>query len=633
MLIASIMKTCTFRARPAVLALAVAAAFPAYSQSGAIPQLKETVVTASRVATPVTDVIADISIIDRDILDRAGQSSLRDLLAQQPGVQIVSNGSYRSSTGVFLRGASSSQTIVLVDGIRVGSATLGTASFDNLPLARIERIEILRGAASALYGPDAVGGVIQIFTRVPTDALELGAGAGFGSDGQRQIEASLRGSAGAIGYSLGVSREQARGISAIGNPASSNFNPDADGFASKSVDAKLTAAINRDHGLTFSVLRSDTEYQFDGTPFPNPLGLNKLTSDARAKPKITNATFKWDAQWLPKWKSTLTAGSSDEKSVSEYYRISDGAFGGRSKFDTKRKQLTWQNDIALDKDVLSFVFENRSEAVDSSTNYTVKERDVRSTLVSYALNRERFNALAVVRNDKNSQFGSFDNWSLSGGYRLSEGLRAVASVGTSFQAPSFNQLYFPGFGNPALAPQRNQAKEAGLKYQQANVALGAIVYHNDIQGFIIPSTNVQSARGVLRGVTLSADVQSGSTSYALSYDYADPRSYSLIPASNDLRLVRVAKNVLNARISHRLGDVGVFGELKLSSDREDNNLTFTGRQSLPGYSVLNVGMDWKIQKNVSLLARINNLANKQYTLANGFSVPTRNLFVSASWSM
>ena len=589
--------------------------------------------TASRVATPVTDVIADVSIIDRQTLERAGQSSLRDILAQQPGVQMVSNGSYRSSTGVFLRGASNSQTIVLIDGVRVGSATLGTASFENFPLARIERIEILRGAASALYGPDAVGGVIQIFTREPTDALELSANLGFGTDGQRQTGASLRGSAGAIGYSLGVSREKARGISVIVDPASSSFNPDKDGFTSTSVDAKLTTKLNRDHGLTLSLLHSDSEYQFDGLPFPNSNGLTRLTSDARAKPKLNNATVKWDAQWLPQWKSTVTAGTSEEESVSEYYRISDGAFGGSSKFNTKRRQLTWQNDITLDKDVLSLMLENRSEAVDSSTNYTVKERDVRSALVSYAFNRERWNALAVIRNDNNSQFGSFSNWALSGGYRLTGSLRAVASLGTSFQAPTFNQLYFPGFGNPALLPQRNRATELGLKYQQDNLTLSAVAYHNDIKGFIIPSTNIQSSLAVLRGVTFSADAQAGATSYSLSYDYADPRSYSTVPASNDLRLVRVAQNVLNARANHRLGDVSVFGELKLSSNREDNNRTFTGRETLHGYGLLNVGMNWKVQKNVSLLARINNLTDAQYMLANGFSVPGRNLFASVSWTM
>lgn len=623
------MSTFSTRARLAALPLALAAAFPSFSQT----QLKDVVVIASRVATPVTDVIADVSIIDRATLDQAGQSSLREVLAQQPGVQLSSGGSYRSSTGIFLRGATSSQTIVLIDGVRVGSATLGTASFENIPLARIERIEILRGGASALYGPDAVGGVIQIFTREPTEDMELSANLGVGSDGQQQAGASLRGSVSAMSYSLGVSKEKASGISVITNPASFSFNPDADGFTSTSIDAKLIAKINREHTVTLSLLRSDTEYQFDGTPFPNPLKLTKLSADARAKPRLNNATVKWDVQWLPQWKSTLTLGTSDDESTSEYFRISDGARGGGSKFNTSRKQATWQNDITLDKDVLSLLLESRSEAVDSSISYTTKERDVRSALVSYAFNRPSWNALAVVRNDDNSQFGSFGNWALSGGYRLTDSVRAVASLGTSFQAPSFNQLYYPGFGNAALVPQKNRATEAGLKYQQGNLTMGAVVYQNDIQGFILPSTNVQSALAVLRGVTLSGDVQAGDTRYSLSYDYADPRSFSASAASNDLRLVRIAQNVLNARISHRVGAVNLFGELKLSSDREDNNLAFTGRDTLAGYGLLNIGANWKIQKDINLLARINNLSDKQYMLANGYSVPGRNMFVSVAWSM
>ena len=260
-------------------------------------------------------------------------------------------------------------------------------------------------------------------------------------------------------------------------------------------------------------------------------------------------------------------------------------------------------------------------------------RDLRSALASYALNRAQWNALVVARNDDNSQFGNFNNWALSGGYRVTDALRAVASVGTSFQAPTFNQLYYPGFGNPALLPQRNRASELGLKYRQGNVSLGAVVYNNDIHGFIVPTTNEQSALAVLRGVTLSADVQSGDTSYSLSYDYADPRSYSTSAALNDLRLVRIARNMLNARVTQRLGDVSVFGELRLSGDREDNNLSFSGRDLLPGYTLLNIGANWKLRKDLSVLARANNLTDAQYMLANGFSMPGRNVFVSLNWSL
>ena len=627
------MKNSILRARFAALPLALVVAPMVLAQTApaAVTTLKDVVITASRVPTPITDVIADVSIIDRAQLDLAGQSSLRDVLAQQPGVQLATNGGYRSSTGIFLRGASSGQTLVLIDGLRVGSATAGGASLENIPLERIERIEILRGAASALYGPDAVGGVVQIFTRAPTQGLALSANVGVGTDGQQQAGASVRGTNGIIGYSLGVSHEKASGISVINNPASDSFNADADRSTSTSIDAKLIANIHKNHSLTLSLLQSLGEYQFDGTPYPNPLGLNRTTSDAVAKPRLSNALLKWEAQWLPQWKSSLSVGTSDDDSVSEYFRFADGAAGGNNKFNTSRRQLTWQNDISLGKDVLSLMLENRSEAVDSSTAYTVSRRDIRSALVSYALNRADWNALAVLRNDDNSQFGSFTNWALSGGYRLTSNLRAVASIGTSFQAPSFNQLYFPNFGNAALTPQRNRSEEIGLRYRQGSLNLGAVVYRNDIQGFINPSNNVQSSRAVLRGVTLSADTQVGATSYALSYDYADPRSFSSFAASNDLRLVRIAQNVLNARVSHRMNDIDLFGELKVSSDREDNNLAFNGRDTLPGYGLLNLGVNWRIRKDLSLLARVNIVTDAQYSLANSYSTPGRNVFVTLAW--
>lgn len=622
------MKFSSFPARLAVLNLALAAAFPALAQQ----PLKEVVVTATRVAQPLTDVVADVSIIDREQIERAGQTSLRELLAFQPGVQLVTNGGYRSSSGVFLRGASSSQTVVLIDGVRIGSATSGGAPLENIALDRIERIEILRGAASALYGPDAVGGVIQIFTREPADGLELGAGIGAGTAGQRQANASLRGSDGALAYSLGLSREHGTGISVVGNPAAGGYNPDDDRFKTESLDAKLTAKLNESHKLTLGILHSESEYQFDGSPFPNPLKLTAQQTDSWAYPKLDNTYVKWDAQWLPSWKSSLILAAADEKSVSRYYRVADGFLGGTSKFNTQRQQATWQNDIFIGRDLLSLILENRTETVDSTTDYKVKEREINSAVASYAINRDDWNALAVLRRDENSQFGGFDNWALSGGYKLTDSLRAIASMGTSFQAPTFNQLYYPGYENPTLTPQLNHAKEIGLKYSAAGLNLGAVVYRNEIDGFILPATNTQSSMAVLRGMTISADMQHGNSNYAISYDYADPRSHSATASADNLRLVRVARNTLNMTARHRLGDVTVFGEFKLASDREDRSLSSSDRDTLGGYGLLNLGASWKLNKELSLLARINNVTDKDYVLANGYSMPGRNAFVALSWA-
>ena len=627
------MKTFTVDARLGVLVLAMASVFSVAAQTPPAPLLGETVITATRVAVPLTQVIADVTVIDRSTLDKAGQSTLGDVLAQQPAVQWTSSGGYRSTTGIFLRGASSSQTLYLVDGVRIGSATAGGASVENIPLDRIERIEIVRGAASALYGPDAVGGVVQIFTRGPSDTPQWSATAGAGTYGQVQSGFTGRGRSGMWGYSLGLSQERGNGINVSANPASSSYNADRDGFSSTSVDARLTADLTKGQLLTLGVTQSDMAYGFDATPFPNPLALTAATTDAQAKPRLEALHVKWDAQWLPQWKSSVLLGKSSEQFVSAYYRIADGAFAGDTRFNTNRTQVRWQNDVTVwDKDVVSVGVENQSEVVDSSTVYTVSERTIHGVMGSYAMNRAPWNALLVLRRDENSQFGHFDDWALSGGYLLVPSLRAVASMGTSFQAPSFNQLYYPGFGKPTLLPQMNRASELGLKYQQEALRWSAIAYYNEIQGFIDPATNAQSSLGVLRGGTLSAEVERGDTRYTMSYDYADPKSYSQTAASNDLRLMRVAYNVAQLRISHRVQAFDIFGEFKYTSDRQDRKVIGSGIDTLPEYSTLNLGATWALGKELSLLARLNNATDTQYMLANGYNMPGRNLFVSLTWS-
>lgn len=600
------------------------------------PTMRDVVVTASRVETPITDVTADVTTIDRETLDRAGQTSLREVLGQQPGVQWFGSGSYRSSTGIYLRGASPSQSIVLVDGIRIGSATQGTAAIENIPLDRIDHIEILRGAASALYGPDAVGGVIQIFTKNPTQDLQASVTVGAGSNGQLKSAAALSATTGIFSYGLGVTQEKATGISTNINPASSGFNADADGFNSLSWDAKLIARLNTDQTVTLSTIQSQTSYQFDAIPSPNPLGLTKASSDAWSKPVLNDVALKWDAKWTSDWTSTVSLGTADDQSVTEYFRLSDGAFGGSTKFNTHRNQVSWQNSLHIGNDVLTAILDARNESVDSSTAYKVSQRDISGTMLSYAWNRPVWNVLAVLREDENSQFGSFVDWALSGGYKVAEGLRTVASLGTSYQAPTFNQLYYPSTpsfaGNPALTPQRNRASELGLKYDAANLSWSAITYYNEVQGFIDPATNVQSSKAVLQGATLSAQIDAGDTTYAASYDYADPRSYSATPSLNNLRLVRVAQNVLKGSVNHRINAFHVFAEFNLSSEREDAKVVGSGRETLPGYATLNVGADWKVRKDVKLLARLNNATDTSYMLANGYSMPGRNLFVSMVWS-
>lgn len=607
-------------ARIAVLPLVCAAAVAAQAQVS--DSLSETVVTATRVQQPLTDVLADVSIIDRDELEQSGLQSLGEVLARLPGVQYSTSGSYRSNTSLFLRGASTAQTILLVNGVRVGSATSGQYSLESIPLDRIQRVEVLRGAAAALYGPDAVGGVIQVFTREPTEGMQRSASVGLGSDGQRKAGASLQGRNGALGYTLGFSHERATGIN-VKTPGASGFNPDEDGYEFSSLDAGLRWSLNSQHSLGLNLLASEGSYEFDGAPFPAPLGVTAGNTIAVSKPSLRQLTLDWKSQWTSQWFSTLTLGRSADLSPSLYWRQSGGEFISESRFDTTRHQLTWQNDIRFGSDVLTLAADVRRDEIESSLNFPVRERTMRGFLASYAKRADQWDALLTLRHDRNSQFGNIGTWSLSAGYKLDDAWKVVGSIGTTFQAPTFNQLYYPGFGNPSLLPQEGHSNEVGLRYVRGGTRAGVVAYHNEVEGFINPATNVQSSRAVLKGMTFSWDQSWGATTLFTSFDYADP----VLKPSN-ARVSRVARRVLQAQLGHRLGPWRPFAELRLSSDRFDS----VGNVTLPGYGVVNLGTSYRLDKNWKVVARLNNVADKSYSLANGFTTPGRNLFVSLHWN-
>jgi vitamin B12 transporter len=262
----------------------------------------------------------------------------------------------------------------------------------------------------------------------------------------------------------------------------------------------------------------------------------------------------------------------------------------------------------------------------------VRDRSIQSAMLSYAFNRGPFQALATVRQDDNSQFGLASTHSLSLGYKLATHWRAVASYGTSFQAPTFNQLYFPGFGNAQLRPQTSQNSELGLRYEAGLTQASFTAYRNEVKGFINPTNNTQSNLAVLEGWTLAASTRLGPTRVSASYDYIDPVDKSAVPAL--ARVVRMARNVVNLRAEHPFGAAVLFGEWQRVDDRQDSPVPFVANQrvTLPGFSVLNLGAQWQLSREFKLLARINNVGDERYQLANTFAMPGRNFFVSLSWA-
>jgi vitamin B12 transporter len=586
------------------------------------------VVTASRTETALTDVLADVSVIDRESIERFGGGSLRDVLASQPGLQISANGSLASATSVFIRGARGNQALVLIDGVPVGSATSGNTSIETIPLAQIERIEVLRGPAGALYGPNAVGGVIQIFTRQGQKGTQASLDMGVGSFGLVQGSSHVGAGTESFRASAGLSIARADGISTINSAANPNFNSDRDGFSRLNGSLQLRWKLGSAHELSTSVLRSEQTYGFDGRPSPNPGSVPSSGFTARNIGEVNSLSAQWRAQWTPDWRTTLRLGQSEDRSTSEYRLVSTGLSVNPARFDTQRSIALLQSDLRLGRDNLAFILERNADQVDSTTAFSVTERSIQSAVASYSLRRGAFDALATLRQDRNSQFGSATTHAVSAGFRVSPEWRVVGSFGTSFQAPTFNQLYFPNFGNSALRPQEGSNIELGLRYAKGVHQSSLTVFDNTIQGFINPATNAQSNRVELQGATWAGASMVGTVRVSGSIDYLRARD----PGASIQRLVRLAPWVVNLRAERPFGWGLGFVQASWVDQREDTPANFApGRVVLDAYTLVDIGARVDLNKEWSVLLRLNNALDERYALATTFSMPGRNAFVGVTY--
>jgi vitamin B12 transporter len=566
------------------------------------------VVTATRIPTRVNEVIADIAVIDRETIEQAGPATLPELLARQPGLHVVDNGGRGKSASVFMRGASSTHALLLVDGVPLGSATTGQPSLHNLPLSQIERIEILRGPASALYGSDAIGGVIQIFTKRGEGPARVTAYAGIGSHGTREAQAGLSGSSGALSYSLSATHYTTDGFNVAADPQrfnTANFsmpNPDDDGYRNTTLTGRLAYEISKGHEIGATVLEGKGRNWYDrGGPTVDAFNNDKTrTYGVFLKNRITDI-----------WISELRWGSSED--------WSENFAPGRSLFATTQTQWTWQNDIRLPVGRLMFALENTEQEVDSTTAYTVKRREVDSAVLGYQGNVGAHSWQAALRRDDNSQFGAHTTGSLGYGYRFAAAWQLRAAVGTAFKAPSFNQLYYPAFGNAALKPEKAKNREIGLHWAEGRQQASLTVFDNRITDLIagFPVTNVGKAR--ITGTSLAYGFTRGAWLFDAGLDLMKP-----IDDTTGDRLQRRPAEMLKLAVTYAPGDWKVGGETQAIGRRYD---TTTEGRPMHGYGVVNLFASKALDKDWSLEGRINNLFDRVYENAWAYAVPGREIFV------
>ena len=608
------MKISSRKLRLATVPLALAAAFPTLAQTDASAsekRLSETVVTATRTATRVDEVVSDVVVVDRAAIEASTARSLSELLARNAGLQTTANGGLGKNSSLFIRGTESRHTILLIDGVRFGSATAGQPNFDNIPVDMIERVEVLKGPASALYGSEGVGGVVQVFTRRGAAGFAPYATATVGSESHVTLAAGASGGEGGLRYAFGVQKLREDGFSATNSRVQfGNFNPDRDGFDQESVSGSISYQLAPDWSVNGNLLYADGETEGDDGP-----GRKALTA---IKTEVASLGLK--GRITSGWQTELRASTSADKSRSV---VAANPF----TFNTRQNELSWQNNVDTPLGVAVLGLERREQKIDSTTLYTVSERTITSGFLGLNGSRAGHSWQANVRRDRNSQFGSNTTYFAGYAYQFSRAWRAQVSHGTSFVAPSFNQLYFPNFGNPSLQPERGRNTDVGLAYTEGQHEWKLVRFDNRIRGFISNTTIASNIpRASIEGWTLSYSGQFDRLHLRTALDLLDPRN-----ELTNRQLPRRAKQQLTLGGDYTLGPWQFGTSLLYVGDRFDDAAN-TPARALPSYTTLDLNAGYTLSKEWKLQASLNNLTDRQYETAYGYNQPGRSVYFTVRYT-
>ena len=594
------------------LALALGVVFTSSAYAETEPEFvgETIVVTPTRTARTVDDSLASVSVVTRSDIERLQARSLADVLQGMVGVTLTNNGGDGKNTSLSLRGASSDHVLVLIDGVKVGSATTGTAAFQDFPLHLIERIEVVRGPVSSLYGSEAIGGVIQIFTRKGGGALTPSASASVGSRNTRGATASLAGGGEQGWFNAGVAHTRTDGFNACkGLPGVACFTnePDDDGYRNTAFTLRGGYRFAPGSELDLHLLRAQGENEFDGTS----------QNQSESVQQVVGAGFSHRVNEV--WRTQLSAGQGRDESDN----FKDGVYS--STFDTRRDNASWQNDFSLGGNhLLTLGLDRQQDRVSSNTVYAVTRRDTTGVFAEYQGQWDRHRVQLALRGDDDSQFGRHTTGNVAWGYPLTANLDMRFAYGTAFKAPTFNQLYYPNYGNANLRPETSRNIELGLGGRLPGGRWSATVFDNRIRDLIagFPPANVNRAE--IRGLELAANRRWGAWDAAVNLTLQDPENASS-GANQGKVLPRRAQESLRIDLDRRFGAWRLGGTLRAEDERFDNE---DNTRRMAGYALLDLRADYRLVADWSLGARLENAFDVEYETAFGYNQPGRGVFVT-----
>ena len=604
---------------------------------------EQIVVTAERLTVTLPEIGSSVSVIDREQIRASGARWLHQVLNWVPGLAVVPTGGPGSVTSVFSRGTNSNHLLVLLDGVKLNLATTGAYDFAHLPAARVERLEIVRGPQGVLYGSEAIGGVVNIVTRRPGAGLgepaemliEIdveGGGAGVGRGG-----VTLSGTSAQVDYSAGFSYLDSSGDSATLDPP----DGESDGYRNVAFDARLGHRSNAGWQVEAFVRGFDARADLDGFVFGvGPVDDDNFVQMTRELYVGGRAGYRGDG-----WSSWLTLSRTQQDLDLD---DPDGAFFTGGTTDASIAEVDWQNEIELGaRHRLMGGLEYRREAANVLSRSPFGNTSVDESIESvgvFATDHLRVGdsmAFSVgARYENHSTFGDHLGLRVTASARATDVLRLHGSLGGAFRAPSLTDLFFPGFGNPALDAERSTGYDAGaeLYLRDAGLLADATYYHNDIDDliqfsfatFVAENIGQASTEGV--EVTLQWAPSGSGASRALRIDgsYTFTRAEEVGGRGQEVvggaQLLRRPRHVasLRATLGPRDGWL-VFGEMLAKGARADAGPT--GRVTLDAFTTFTLAVSRELAAGVELFTRLENVGAAHVEEVFGFRSPGRQLFV------
>lgn len=564
------------------------------------------VITSGRLAEPQVQATAATSVFTRQDIERLQVRSVAELLERVPGLSVVRTGGAGSQTGVFLRGTSTAQTLVLVDGQRIAAASSGTSSLEFLAPEQIERIEVVRGARSALYGSDAIGGVIQIFTRQGDGSgLKPYARLAAGSDSTYQRSLGLSGGDERTRFHLGAALDETAGTDATRDGFGANGDDDA--YRNRSLSLNLSHRFNEDLQVGFSALDQRGQVEYDDV-FTGLLP----TTDFQ----VSSLSGFIDGQLNERWNSRLEIGHSkdqrdsgdDSPAAPEYSFFT---------YTTYRDSVSWVNTLTLsDNQQLLVGADWYEDRLHSSTAFAEDSRWNRAAFVQHRYTGDTFSTELGLRHDDNQQFGSENTWNAALTLPLNSANDLILSYSEGFRAPTFNDLYDPWYGNPDLQAERSKSYELQWRNRYSDTgSLQASLYRTEIEDAIVLDENfipqnVQTAR--INGFEAAVQQELFGWQANLALALIDPRD-----RNSGHTLQRRAKRTLSLDVDRRFGDVSLGAGWRAISGRYDDA---ENQIDMSGYGLLSLRAAWQANAELGLSLKLDNLLDKDYAEAT-YSTP------------